>query len=93
MLAARDKKRSKTANNDQHDKVLRETANIVEKINSIDIYSLWWAEQALNERKKHFDFKHPGLVSYKNYVWRSRAKQEAGMSMIAIPNRSKKSDE
>jgi hypothetical protein len=33
-------------------------------------YSLWWVEQTLNERKTHLDFKHAGLVSYKNNVWR-----------------------
>jgi hypothetical protein len=43
----------------------------------------------LNHRKTHFDFKHTGLVSYKNYVWRSGDKQAAGMNMVVNPNRSK----
>jgi hypothetical protein len=55
----------------------------------MDMYSLWWVEQTLNQRKTHFDFKHTGLVSYKNYVWRSGDKQAAGMNMVVNPNRSK----
>jgi hypothetical protein len=61
MLASQ-QKRTKVANKELHDKVLQDTANIVEKINSIDMYSLWWVEQT------HFDFKYASLTSYKNYV-------------------------
>jgi hypothetical protein len=63
---------------------------------------VWWVEQTLNERKTHFDFKHTGLGSYKNYVWRQTAKLclaelclafgaklAAGMKMYVTPNRSK----
>jgi hypothetical protein len=81
-------KRTKAANKDLHDKVLQDTADIVEKINSIDMYSLWRVEQTLNERKTHLNFKHASLVSYKNYVWRSGAKQAAGMRMTVTPNRT-----
>jgi hypothetical protein len=89
MFAASQQKMNKAANKDQHEKVLKETADIVVKIKSMHMYSLWWVEQTLNERKTHFDFKRASLVSYKNYVWRSGAKQAAGMKMAASPNRSK----
>ena len=87
-LVASQQKRTKAANKDLHDKVLQDTADIVEKINSIDMYSLWRVEQTLNERKTHLNFKHASLVSYKNYVWRSGAKQAAGMRMTVTPNRT-----
>jgi hypothetical protein len=44
----------------------------------MDMYSLWWVEQTLNQRKTHFDFKHVGFVSYKNYVWRSWCQTSGG---------------
>ena len=63
------------------------------KINSMDMYSLWWVEQTLNERKTHFDFKNTAfchtLVFSKNYVRRSVVKQAAGMKTVVTPNRSK----
>jgi hypothetical protein len=90
LLAARDQKRANKQNQDQHAKVLRETEGIVEKINTIDMYSLWWVEQALNQRKKSFDFKHASLTSYKNYVWRNKEKQNAGMDMNVTPNHNRR---
>jgi hypothetical protein len=38
LLAARDQKRTKKQNQDQHAMVLRETEGIIEKINTIDMY-------------------------------------------------------
>jgi len=90
LLAARDQKRANKQNQDQHAKVLRETEGIVEKINTIDMYSLWWVEQALNQRKKGFDFKHASLTSYKNYVWRNKEKQNAGMDINVTPNHNRR---
>jgi len=53
------------------------------------MYSLWWVEQALSERKISFDFKHASLASHKQYAWRSGKKQKAGMKMVVTANRSK----
>jgi hypothetical protein len=77
VLAASHQKKTKQAKTELHDKVLQDTSGIMEKINSIDMYSLWWVEQALNERKISFDFKHSSFASYKQYVWRSDEKQKA----------------
>jgi hypothetical protein len=89
MLAAIQKKKKKQANKELHAKVLRDTSDIIEKINSINMYSLWWVEQALSERKISFDFKHASLASHKQYAWRSGKKQKAGMKMVVTANRSK----
>ena len=84
MLAASQRKRTARENKELHAKVLLETFDFVEKINSIDMFSLWWVEQALNERKTSFGCKDASLVSYN--FWRSGAKQAAGMKMVVTPN-------
>ena len=46
-----------------HVKVLENTKVIVDGINTIDMYGLWWVERPLNERKSAFDSKNPLLNS------------------------------
>jgi hypothetical protein len=45
------KARTKKENEDLHANVLRVTKVVVDNINTMDMYRLWWVEQVLNERK------------------------------------------
>ena len=69
-----------------HDKILKETTNIAPEIMDMDICTLWWVLQALQwveERKVVLgktDIQK--LNSYKNWVWKNKAKDRAGMKYV-----------
>ena len=68
------------------DKILKETTNIALEIMDMDICTPWWVLQALQwveERKVVLgktDIQK--LNSYKNWVWKNKAKDRAGMKYV-----------
>jgi hypothetical protein len=73
-------KKATSPNKILHDKILKETTNIAPEIMDMDICTLWWVLQWIEERKADLgktDFHK--LSSYKNWVWKNKAKERAGM--------------
>jgi len=51
-----------------HTKVVQKTANIVDSMQSMDIYSLYWIEQHLKECKKLYNNDYKSKKEYVKYV-------------------------
>jgi hypothetical protein len=68
-----------------HNKILQETANITTVIMQMDLCTLWWVSQCIEERKvelgrtnTHGD-NQKLLRAYKDWAFRNKKKEEAGM--------------
>ena len=73
-------KKAASPNKILHDKILKETTNIAPEIMDMDICTRWWVLQWIEERTADLgktDFHK--LSSYKNWVWKNKAKERAGM--------------
>jgi predicted DNA-binding protein YlxM (UPF0122 family) len=73
-------------NKSLHDKVLKETANIAPVIMQMDLCTLWWVSQWIEERKARLGKTDTNgdnqklLRAYKDWGFRTKAKLQAGMT-------------
>jgi hypothetical protein len=66
-----------------HDKILKETTNIAPEIMDMDICTLWWVLKWIEERKADLGKADINkLNSYKNWVWKNKVKDRAGMKHV-----------
>ena len=65
------------------DKILKETTNIALEIMDMDICTLWWVLKWIEERKADLGKTDINkLNSYKNWVWKNKVKDRAGMKHV-----------
>ena len=82
--------RTATMNETLHNGVLQKTQPIADEIMTMDVCTLWWLDQWVEERKSRLPKEDQGLESYKRWVWKNNKKAEAGMTNVrTTPTRTR----
>ena len=78
-------KKAASPNKILHEKILKETSNIAPVIMEMDLCTLWWMSQWIEERKADLGKTDINkLSSYKNWVWKNKAKDRVGMKHVKV---------